>query len=714
MPAFWPVASLNGLYARLGFSSQCGRGKAAVHWHLRVGDLVMEMAIGHKVPASLRQIRRETCMMSEEKPLWCPSPEAVAAAPMTAFRLAAEKTAGRSLPDYDALHAWSIEDREVFWELVWERCGIIGERHGPTLINGDRMPGASFFPQSRLNFAENLLRRDGEDDAIVFRGEDKVNRRLSWRALREMVSSLQQTLLAAGVKPGDRVAGMLPNMPETVAAMLAATAIGAVWSSCSPDFGEQGVLDRFGQIEPVVLLAVDGYWYNGKRQDVKAKVAAIAARLPSLKQVIIVDYLGEADACVSAIPGAITFARALDSHPPRALTFERLPFGHPLYILFSSGTTGVPKCIVHSAGGVLIQHLKEHRLHAGILPGDRVFYFTTCGWMMWNWLVSALASEATLLLYDGSPFHPDGNALFDYAEAERMTLFGTSAKFIDSVRKAGLEPVRTHDLSSIRMITSTGSPLSPEGFAFVYRGIKKDVHLASISGGTDICSCFVLGIPIKPVWIGEIQGPGLGMAVDVWDDEGRPLRGEKGELVCTRAFPSMPIMFWNDPDGSKYCSAYFERFDNVWCHGDFAEWTEHGGMVIHGRSDATLNPGGVRIGTAEIYNQVEKMPEILEALCIGQDWEGDQRIVLFVRLAEGVDLDENLKARIQARIREGCSPRHVPARIIAVKDIPRTKSGKITELAVRDVVHGRPVKNREALANPEALELYRDIPELRV
>jgi acetoacetyl-CoA synthetase len=462
----------------------------------------------------------------------------------------------------------------------------------------------------------------------------------------------------------------------------------------------------------VIFIAPDGYWYNGKAIEVADKIAAVSAKLPTVRKVLVVDYLGTSADVAETIDKADALETALAPFVPTKVAFERLPFSHPLYILFSSGTTGIPKCIVHSAGGTLIQHAKEQRLHAGIEDGDRFFYFTTCGWMMWNWLVSGLASGATLLLYDGSPFYPDGNAIFDFAQAEKMTYFGTSAKFIDSVRKAGLRPIETHDLSSVRTLSSTGSPLSPEGFGFVYDGIKKDVHLASISGGTDIVSCFVLGIPTEPVWIGEIQGPGLGMAVDVWDDDGRPVRGEKGELVCTRAFPAMPIGFWNDPDGKKYRGAYFERFDNVWCHGDFAEWTEHGGIIIHGRSDATLNPGGVRIGTAEIYNQVEQMPEVAEALCIGQDFEGDVRVVLFVRLATGVNLDAELEKRIRTKIRTGASPRHVPARIVAVSDIPRTKSGKITELAVRDMVHGRAIKNKEALANPEALELFRNLPEL--
>ena len=651
--------------------------------------------------------------MSAAVALWAPTAEAVAQAPMTAFMHAASKKAGRQILNYADLHRWSVEAREDFWETVWNFCGVVGERGNRVVADGDRMPGAAFFPDARINFAENLLRKIGSGDALVFRGEDKAERRLSWDELHALVSRFQQLFRSLGVKPGDRIAAMMPNMPETVAAMLGAVSLGAIWSSCSPDFGEQGVLDRFGQIEPVVFIAPDGYWYNGKAIEVASKIGAVVAKLPSVRKALIVDYLGTSRDISARIDRAVALEDALEPFFPEKVTFERLPFQHPLYILFSSGTTGIPKCIVHSAGGTLIQHLKEHRLHAGIRDGDRFFYFTTCGWMMWNWLVSGLACGATLLLYDGSPFHPDGNAIFDFAQAERMTYFGTSAKFIDAVRKAGLSPIRTHDLSSVRTLSSTGSPLSPEGFAYVYNEIRKDVHLASISGGTDIVSCFVLGIPTEPVWSGEIQGPGLGMAVDVWDDEGRPVRGEKGELVCTRAFPSMPVMFWNDPSGGKYHAAYFDRFDNVWCHGDFAEWTEHGGIIIHGRSDATLNPGGVRIGTAEIYNQVEQLPEIAEAICIGQDWEGDVRVVLFVRLAEGVALDGELEKRIRTKIRSGASPRHVPAKIVAVADIPRTKSGKITELAVRDVVHGRPVKNKEALANPEALELFRGLAELR-
>ncbi|MFC3318886.1 acetoacetate--CoA ligase [Rhizobium rosettiformans] len=622
----------------------------------------------------------------------------------------AERT-GRSFTDYDDFYRWSVEDRASFWSEVWDYCGVIGDKGETALADGDDMLKARFFPEARLNFAENLLAHAGEGDALIFHGENKAADRWSWTRLTATVSRLQQALATMGIGEGDRVAAMMPNMPETVALMLAVTSTGAIWSSCSPDFGDQGVLDRFGQIEPKLFIACDGYWYNGKRQDVADKVVAVSLKLNV--PVLVVPYAGDTPALLEQLADGRSFDQFIADYSVKEIEYKRLAFSHPIYILFSSGTTGVPKCIVHSAGGTLLQHLKEHRFHCGLQAGEKLFYFTTCGWMMWNWLVSGLACGATLCLYDGSPFYPDGNVLFDYAAEEKFAIFGTSAKYIDAVRKGGLTPKVTHDLSSLRLMTSTGSPLSPEGFSFVYEGIKDDIQLASISGGTDIVSCFVLGNPLKPVWRGEIQGPGLGLAVDVWDDEGKPVRGEKGELVCTKAFPSMPVMFWNDPDGAKYRSAYFDRFDNTWCHGDFAEWTEHGGLVIHGRSDATLNPGGVRIGTAEIYNQVEQLDEVVEALCIGQDWEDDVRVILFVRLAPGITLTEELDKKIKTRIRTGASPRHVPAKVIQVEDIPRTKSGKIVELAVREVVHGRPVKNKEALANPEALALFADLPQLR-
>ena len=655
-------------------------------------------------------------------PLWQPSPERIARANLTAFAARAAQHHGVQLADYTALYAWSIANREAFWRELWDYAGIMGERGARTLVDGDRMPGARWFPDARLNFAENLLSRrprDDTGDALVFWGEDKVKRRMSHAELYAAVSRAAQALREEGVRSGDRVAGFLPNMPETLIAMLAAASLGAIWSSASPDFGVQGVLDRFGQIEPKVLIACDGYYYNGKALAIGDKLAAIAAKLSSLRAIVVVPYLGRDREVAQSLNAsglqqgwrAQTWADAVEAREG-PLSFERLPFAHPLYVMFSSGTTGMPKCIVHSAGGALMKHLCEQRLHSDIKEGDRLFYFTTLGWMMWNWLVSGLASGATLLLYDGSPFHPSGNILWDYAQAEKCTHFGTSAKYIDALGKAELQPINTHDLGSVRAMLSTGSPLAPEGFEYVYRSIKSDMHLASISGGTDICGCFVLGVPTLPVWAGEIQGPALGLAVDVVDERGVPVQRGKGELVCKGPFPSMPVGFWNDPDQQKYRAAYFSRFPNVWHHGDFAEWTEHGGMIIHGRSDATLNPGGVRIGTAEIYRQVEQLEEVQEAIVIGQDWDHDVRVILFVVLKPGAALDEALRERIKKQIRTGASPRHVPAKIVQVADIPRTKSGKITELAVRDVVHGRDVKNKEALANPEALDHYRNLAEL--
>jgi acetoacetyl-CoA synthetase len=634
-------------------------------------------------------------------PLWTPSPARAAATNLARFKAQAGQAGS-----YEDLHRWSIEQREAFWNLVWDFCGVRGEKGARTLADGERMPGAKFFPDGRLNFAENLLGERSDADAIVFWGEDKVRRRTSRAELHDLVSRLQQALAAAGVKTGDRVAGYLPNLPESVAAMLAAASLGAVWSSCSPDFGVQGVLDRFGQIEPKVLFCADGYLYGGKEFDSQDKVRDILARLPSVKTCVVVPYVG-----ASSMAG-VSLESFISSFSSKKVQFEKFEFNHPLYILYSSGTTGVPKCIVHGAGGTLLQHLKEHVLHADVKPGDRVFYFTTLGWMMWNWLASGLAAGATLLLYDGSPFANRGRLLFDFADAERMSHFGTSAKFIDAIAKIDLKPRETHRLEALRAILSTGSPLVAEGFDYVYANIKADVCLSSISGGTDIVSCFVLGNPMGPVWRGEIQAKGLGMAVDVYDDDGRPTREGKGELVCTRAFPSMPLGFWGDPDGSKYRAAYFSKFPNIWRHGDWSELTAHGGMVIYGRSDAVLNPGGVRIGTAEIYRQVEQLPEVLESLVIGQDWAGDVRVVLFVKLQEGLGLNDELINRIKRRIRDNTTPRHVPAKVLQVTDIPRTKSGKIVELAVRDVVHGRTVRNREALANPEALDLFRSRAEL--
>ncbi|WP_211110203.1 acetoacetate--CoA ligase [Acuticoccus mangrovi] len=649
--------------------------------------------------------------MSNE-PLW--RPKHVEDTAIARLATLCSGRAGRPLPDFDALHAWSIEDPGAFWDAVWDDAGLVGEKGATLLVDGDKMPGGRFFPDGMINYAENCLGGPADAEAIVFRGEDKVERRLTRGELRAEVARVAAFLSEAGVKRGDRVAAMLPNLPETIVTCMATASLGAVFSSCSPDFGERGVLDRFGQIEPTVFVACDGYWYNGKPIDVSQKVAAVASVLAP-KALLVVPYLDplRASELAANVADATTYDRVVGERTETEPSFTRVPFNEPGFVLFSSGTTGVPKCIVHTAGGVLIQHVKEHLYHSEIRPGDRVFYFTTCGWMMWNWLVTALASEATLILYDGSPFAPSHRVLWDYAEAESVTLFGTSAKYIDALKKEGARPAQTHDLSALRTICSTGSPLASESFRWVYDAIKSDVHLASISGGTDIVSCFVLGVPTKPVWAGEIQGPGLGLAVDVAADDGSHLPAGKGELVCRRPFPSMPAMFWNDPQGTKYHAAYFERFDNVWCHGDFAEWTEHGGIIIHGRSDAVLNPGGVRIGTAEIYAQVEQIPEVLESIAIGQNHDDDVRVVLFVRLAEGATLDETLVKRIKTQVRTGASPRHVPAVVVAVADIPRTKSGKITELAVRDVVHGREVKNKEALANPEALDFYKDLPELR-
>jgi acetoacetyl-CoA synthetase len=651
-----------------------------------------------------------------DTPLWRPSQERIEEANLTRFARQAIRDWKLGLNDYPAFYRWTIENPEQFWDSVWKFAGVRSSAKGErVLVDGGRMPGARWYPGARLNFAENLLRRRDASTALVFWGENRVRRRLTHRELYDQVSRVAQGLLASGVRPGDRVAAYLPNMPEAVTAMLAASSVGASFSSCSPDFGVRGVLDRFGQIAPVVLFAADGYFYNGKQIDSLEKVREIAAGLPSLRRVVVASYVdGGAD--LSRVPGAQTFEDFISAQTGGEISFEQLPFDHPLYILFSSGTTGVPKCIVHGAGGALLKHLCEQQLHCDVKPGDRLFYFTTLGWMMWNWLASGLASGATLLLYDGSPFIEEGRILFDYADAEKTTHFGTSAKFIDAIAKAGVQPARTHSLGHLHTVLSTGSPLAPEGFDFVYRSIKRDVCLSSISGGTDICGCFVLGNPILPVWRGEIQCRALGLKVEVFDDNGRSVEQKKGELVCTKPFPSLPLGFWNDPGGEKYRSAYFERFPGIWTHGDWCEITAHGGMIIYGRSDAVLNPGGVRIGTAEIYRQVEQLDEVVESLVIGQTWPpgeiGDVRIVLFVKLREGLALDEALVAKIKGRIRENTTPRHVPAKVVQVPDIPRTKSNKIVELAVRNVVHGRPVKNVEALANPEALEHFRNRPEL--
>jgi len=649
---------------------------------------------------------------------------------MWAFGQEASRRSGLDLSDYRALHWWSVDSPGAFWELVWEFCEVIGdrgERSEPVGVGaGVEFSEVRFLPDARLNFAENLLRRSGSETALVFIGESGERREQSFDSLREDVARFAGWLRSRGVGIGDRVAACLPNLPETIVAMLATTSLGGIWSSCSPDFGQDGVIDRFSQIEPKLLLFADGYEYNGRRLDTLDRVREILSALPTVECCVVVPYAGITVAS-EPIPTArlermavaeervdiLHWGEIVEEGKAPPLVFERLPMDHPLYILFSSGTTGKPKCIVHGAGGTLLQHLKEHRLHVDLREDDRLFYFTTCGWMMWNWLVSGLATGATLVLYDGSPFHPDARRLWGLASQESIAVFGISAKFIDSAAKAGVSPGREFDLSSRRTILSTGSPLSEDGFDYIYREVASDVHLASISGGTDIVSCFVLGSPTLPVRRGEIQCAGLGMQVEIFDDEGNRVVGTPGELVCTRPFPSMPVEFWNDPDGARYRAAYFERFPGVWCHGDWCVETESGGFVIHGRSDAVLNPGGVRIGTAEIYSQVEAFDEILEAIAIGQSWEDDVRVVLFVKMAPGLALDDALRAKLRTRIRENASPRHMPARIVEVLDIPRTRSGKITELAVRDVVHGREVKNVAALANAEALEYFRDREELR-
>ena len=646
-------------------------------------------------------------------PLWTPGASRVAHSRLSRFVAHAAPAASRPLDDPRALHRWSVEQPDEFWRAVWTFCDVIGQPGDDVIVDRDRMPGARFFPQAQLNFAENLLRRGDDAPALLAFTERGGPRPMSHAVLRAEVARAAAALRADGVQPGDRVAAIAANVPETVVAVLAAAAIGATWSSCSPDFGVEGILDRFGQIDPVVLFGVSAYHYGGKPFDGGQKLTAVARRLPTVRRVI---SMPPADGLATQVPeGAVAWDdwMAGGGRGREALAFAPLPFDHPLYILYSSGTTGTPKCIVHGAGGTLLQHLNEHQLHCDVQRGDRVFYFTTCGWMMWNWLVTALASGASLVLYDGSPVAPSDARLFDVADEAGVTLFGTSAKFLDAVRKAGLRPIDTHRLTTVRTITSTGSPLAPESFDFVYDAVKADVHLASISGGTDIVGCFMGGNPNAPVYRGEIQGPCLGMDVAVFDEHGRALHDEPGELVCRRPFPSMPIGFWNDPDRARYRAAYFERFPGVWCHGDWVRETTQGGFVIYGRSDATLNPGGVRIGTAEIYRQVEQVPEVMESLAVGQAWDGDERIVLFVRLRPGTRLDDALRQSIVRQVRLNTSPRHVPSRIVQVADIPRTKSGKIVELAVRHVIHGRPVSNREALANPEALDLFVDLPELR-
>ena len=647
------------------------------------------------------------------QPLWTPSAERVERANLSRFlKFVVAETGDRNIIDYPSLHAFSVQDRVRFWTLVWDFCGIkaSGERE-PVLMDGGRMPGARWFPNMRLNFAENLLRFKDDRMAILFRGENGATEHITYAQLRRRVAALAAALQAQGVSVGDRVAGFMPNHPDALVAMLATASLGAIWSSCSPDFGINGVVDRFGQIKPKVLFTAASYQYGGKRLDCLEKIRGVLGQIDSIERVVVVPYLERAES-LEAMPQAVNLDDFVAPFAAAELHFVATPFDHPLYIMYSSGTTGVPKCIVHGVGGTLLQHLMEYVLHTDVKREDKIFYYTTCGWMMWNWLVSALAVGATVVLYDGNPSWPDGNALWDVADEFGITIFGTSAKWISAIEKAGIKPRETHKLLNLKSVLSTGSPLAPESFDYVYRDIKERVMLSSISGGTDIISCFALGCPILPVWRGELQCRGLGMKVEIFDDDGRSVVDQTGELVCTAPFPVMPIGFWNDPDGARYHAAYFENFPGVWSHGDYAKITEHDGVIIYGRSDATLNPGGVRIGTAEIYRQVEQVPEVLESLCIGQTWQDDVRVVLFVRLREGIVLDDGLREQIRKQVRANTTPRHVPAKVVQVADIPRTISGKIVELAVRNVVHGRAVKNTDALANPQALELYRDLPEL--
>jgi acetoacetyl-CoA synthetase len=650
------------------------------------------------------------------KKLWQPSERAVEEAQLTHFARQVVRKRGLELNNYHDFYRWSVQRPEEFWADVWDLCGVTASRRGnAVLVDGDKMPGARWFPEARLNLAENLMRRGDRGDAFVLWDESGFRRRISYADLYSEVSRAAQALSALGLRPGDRVAAFIPNIPEAGMLALAALSQGIVWSSCSPDFGVDGVLDRFGQIEPKVLFCADGYRYSGEAHDCLERVARLAEKLPSVRKVVVVPHL-DAQVDVSDVPKAVVLGEWLRRHTPGEIAYVQLPFDHPVFILFTSGTTGKPKCIVHGAGGTLLQVLKMFKLHFDVKPGERFFYYCTTNWVVWNLLFSALCAEASVMLYDGSPFERGAKILFDYAEKERITHFGTSAKFIDALAKRGLRPCDTHDLAPLRMILSTGSPLAPEGFDYIYQAVKRDVCLSSISGGTDIMGAFAEANAVLPVYRGELQCRGLGMAVEVFDENGQPVVNQKGELVCTRPFPSMPLGFWNDRGGERYRAAYFSRFPNVWTHGDWCELTDRGTMLVYGRSDATLNPGGVRIGTAEIYRVVERIDEVEEAVAIGQLWPPerptDTRVVLFVKLREGLGLEDHLEERIRFEIRRHASPRHVPTRIVQVSDIPRTKNGKVVELAVRAVVHGMPVANTDALANPEALELYRNLPEL--
>ena len=651
--------------------------------------------------------------VAPSQPLWRPSDERVKSTQLTAFMHSVQDSTGFDAGgDYFALHQWSLDEPAAFWRAVWDFAEIQGDPGEVVCDDPSVLPGCQWFPDATLNFAENLLRFADDREALVEIDESDARCALTYGQLREQVARLVGWMRQQGIQPGDRIAGFMPNCIETVVAMLATASLGAVWSSCSPDFGKQGALDRFGQIAPRLLFTADGYVYNGKACDSLSRAGDIARAIPEIEHVVVVPKLS-AQAALGGIEKAVPWQSCLNGDV-KALHFEPRSFNDPLFILYSSGTTGVPKCIVHGIGGTLIQHAKEHVLHTDISRNDRFFYFTTCGWMMWNWLVSGLARGATLILYDGSPFARNGRRLIDAIDEERITVFGVGAKYLGALQKSGVVPAESHDLSTLKTVLSTGSPLPHEGFEWVYHAFKPDLHLASISGGTDIVSCFAGGVPTLPVYAGQLQAAGLGMATAIWNESGEPVEGEKGELVCTQSFPSCPVGFWRDTDGSKFHAAYFDRWPGVWAHGDYGEKTAAGGFVIHGRSDAVLNPGGVRIGTAEIYRQVERVPEVLDSVVVGQNWQDDVRVVLFVVLRDGVALDESLTARIRSEIRTNTTPRHVPAKVIQVTDIPRTISGKIAELAVRKVIHGEQVGNQDALANPGALSLYVALPELSV
>jgi len=643
--------------------------------------------------------------------LWKPSQDRIDTSGVEAFRKRINEKYGTNLASYPELYDWSVGSIPEFWKEIWDFVGILSSKPFDRVVDDvSKMPGARWFEGARLNFAENLLRCRDDSPAIIFRGELGERRQISFRELYQSVAKLSGALRACGVKSGDRIAGMMPNIPETVIAMLAATSIGAAWSSCSPDFGVQGVLDRFGQIRPKILFATDGYYFKGKKQETISRVSSIVSQIPGIEKVVLVNFTGESD--ISKIKNGVDFNEFLEGSKSLEIEFEQLPFDHPLYIMYSSGTTGLPKCLVQGPG-VLLNHLKELKLHTDLKKGEKIFYYTTCGWMMWNWLVSALAAEACIVLFDGNPFYPDSGALWKIAQEEKIQVFGTSARYIAACEADGLRPKEKFDLSSVRAILSTGSPLSLESFEYIYRDVKSDVQLASISGGTDLNGCFALGVPVLPVYKGELQCRGLGMKVEIFDDKGRPLQKEKGELVCTAAFPSMPLYFWNDPEGKKYHDAYFDTFPGIWRHGDFAEITEHGGLIVYGRSDATLNPGGVRIGTADLYRQVEAFSEIADSVVIGQDYRDDIRIILFVKMKEGHILTDALKSSIKEKIRANVSPRHMPALIISVPDIPYTLNMKKVELAVKKTVQNEPVLNKDALINPQSLDYFRDLAELK-